>query len=70
MRIEIDSVPEEIDEVERRIIQLQIEQQALKKEEDDASKQRLENLNGSCELKEKANALKASWQNEKAAGSS
>ncbi len=67
LRIEIDSVPEEIDEVERRIIQLQIEQQALKKEEDDASKQRLENLNADlAELKEKANALKASWQNEKA----
>ena len=67
LRIEIDSVPEEIDEVERRIIQLQIEQQALVKEEDDASKQRLENLNADlAELKEKANALKASWQNEKA----
>ena len=67
LRIEIDSVPEEIDEVERRIIQLQIEQQALKKEEDDASKQRLENLNADlAELKEKANALKASWQNQKA----
>ncbi len=66
LRIEIDSVPEVIDEVERRIIQLQIEQQALEKEEDDASKQRLEKLNSElAELKEKANALKASWQNEK-----
>lgn len=66
LRIEIDSVPEVIDEVERRIIQLQIEQQALEKEEDDASKQRLEKLNSElAELKEKAHALKASWQNEK-----
>ena len=67
LRIEIDSVPEEIDEVERRIIQLQIEQQALTKEEDAAAKQRLEKLNAElAELKERANALKASWQNEKA----
>ncbi len=67
LRIEIDSVPEEIDEVERRIIQLQIEQQALMKEEDAAAKQRLEKLNAElAELKERANALKAGWQNEKA----
>ncbi len=67
LRIEIDSVPEEIDEVERRIIQLQIEQQALMKEEDAAAKQRLEKLNAElAELKERANALKANWQNEKA----
>ncbi len=66
LRIEIDSVPEVIDEVERRIIQLQIEQQALEKEEDEASKQRLEKLIIElAELKEKAHALKASWQNEK-----
>ena len=67
LRIEIDSVPEEIDEVERRIIQLQIEQQALMKEDDAAAKQRLEKLNAElAELKERANALKANWQNEKA----
>ncbi len=67
LRIEIDSVPEEIDEVERRIIQLQIEQQALEKEEDGASQQRLEKLIAEfAELKERANALKAAWQNEKA----
>ncbi|RKU20292.1 ATP-dependent chaperone ClpB [Candidatus Poribacteria bacterium] len=67
LRIEIDSVPEEIDEVERRIIQLQIEQQALEKEEDGASQQRLEKLTAElAELKERANALKAAWQNEKA----
>lgn len=67
LRIEIDSVPEEIDEVDRRIIQLQIEQQALEKEEDSASQQRLEKLIGElAELEERANSLKARWQNEKA----
>lgn len=67
LRIEIDSVPEQIDEVERRIIQLQMEQQALEKEEDDTSKQRLEKLNMElAEFKEKSDALKANWQNEKA----
>lgn len=67
LRIEIDSVPEEIDEVERRIIQLQIEQQALGKEEDSASQQRLENLTAElAELEEQANSLKARWKNEKA----
>ena len=67
LRIEIDSVPEEIDEVERRIIQLQIEQQALEKEEDTVSQQRLEKLTAElAELKERANARKAAWQNEKA----
>ena len=67
LRIEIDSVPEEIDEVERRIIQLQIEQQALEKEEDAASQQRLEKLIAElAELKERAKALKVAWQNEKA----
>ncbi len=67
LRIEIDSVPEEIDEVERRIIQLQIEQQALEKEDDGASQQRLGKLTAElAELKERANALKAAWQNEKA----
>ena len=67
LRIEIDSVPEEIDEVERRIIQLQIEQQALEKEVDSASQQRLEKLTAElAEFKEQADALKAAWQNEKA----
>ena len=67
LRIEIDSVPEQIDEVERRIIQLQIEQQALEKEEDSASQQRLGKLIAElAELKEQADALKAAWQNEKA----
>ncbi len=67
LRIEIDSVPEVIDEVERRIIQLQIEQQALEKEEDTASQQRLKKLTAElAEFKAQAHALKAAWQNEKA----
>ena len=67
LRIEIDSVPSVIDEVERRIIQLQIEREALEKEDDDTSRQRLEKLNLElAELKENVNALKAGWQNEKA----
>ena len=65
-RIEMDTVPEEIDEVERRIIQLQIEWQALEKEEDDASKERLAKLAEElADLEEKRNQLKARWQNEK-----
>ncbi len=65
-RIEIDSVPEEIDEVERRIIQLEIEKQALTKEEDGHAKQRLDKLNAElAELKERTSGLKAAWQHEK-----
>ncbi|MCZ6679357.1 MAG: ATP-dependent chaperone ClpB [Candidatus Poribacteria bacterium] len=66
LRIEIDSVPVELDEVERRIIQLEIERQALEKEEDDASQERLDKLVAElAELEEKRNQLKARWQNEK-----
>lgn len=66
LRIEIDSVPVELDEVERRIIQLEIERQALAKEEDEASKERLDKLVAElAELEEKRNELKARWQNEK-----
>jgi ATP-dependent Clp protease ATP-binding subunit ClpB len=66
LRIEIDSVPEEIDEVERRIIQLEIERQALEKEEDVASQERLEKLLAElAELEERRDQLKARWQNEK-----
>ena len=58
--------PEEIDEVERRIIQLEIERQALEKEEDDTSKERLAKLAEElADLEEKRNQLKARWQNEK-----
>lgn len=66
IRIEIDSMPEEIDELERRIIQLEIEKQALKKEKDKSSKERLDKLiRELADLKEKSNSLKAHWKREK-----
>ena len=66
LRIEIDSVPQEIDEVDRRIIQLEIERQALDKEEDETSKNRLIQLTSEqSDLEEKRNQLKAKWHNEK-----
>ena len=66
LRIEIDSVPVELDEVQRRIIQLEIERQALEKEEDKASQERLAKLLAElADLGEKRNHLKARWQNEK-----
>jgi ATP-dependent Clp protease ATP-binding subunit ClpB len=66
LRIEIDSMPQEIDEVERRITQLEIERQALQKEKDKASKERREALERElAELREKSNAMKTQWQNEK-----
>lgn len=66
LRIEIDSLPEEIDEMQRRAIQLQIEKQALKKETDSASQSRLQNVEKELsELKTKVDTLKAEWQREK-----
>ncbi|MSP39024.1 MAG: ATP-dependent chaperone ClpB [Deltaproteobacteria bacterium] len=66
LRMEIDSMPIEIDEVERKIMQLEIERQALKREEDQASKERLGQLEGEIRnLKETSSGLKAHWQNEK-----
>jgi len=66
LRMEIDSMPIEIDEVERRIMQLEIERQALKREEDKSSKERLGQLEREIEnLKETSSGLKAHWQNEK-----
>jgi ATP-dependent Clp protease ATP-binding subunit ClpB len=66
LRIEIDSMPIEIDEVERKILQLEIEKQALKREEDKASRDRLAQLEREVQnLKETSSALKAHWQNEK-----
>ena len=67
LRIEIDSMPVEIDEVERKIMQMEIERQALKREEDKASQQRLTQLEREIQnLKETSRGLKAHWQNEKA----
>jgi ATP-dependent Clp protease ATP-binding subunit ClpB len=66
LRTEIDSMPEEIDEIERRIKQLEIEHVALKKESDPASKERREKLTRELgDLKEKSAQLKARWQVEK-----
>ncbi|HVY78285.1 MAG TPA: ATP-dependent chaperone ClpB [Solirubrobacterales bacterium] len=66
LKIEIDSVPTEIDEVNRREQQLEIERAALKKETDDASKARLEALEAElAELRERSGEMKARWQNEK-----
>jgi ATP-dependent Clp protease ATP-binding subunit ClpB len=65
-RIAIDSRPEEIDELERRILQLEVERQALKKEKDAGSRERLEKLGKElADLGEKSAALKARWQREK-----
>src|SRR6266550_4314241 len=66
LRIEIDSMPQEIDEVERRITQLEIERQALQKEKDAASKERRRIIERElAELREKSNAMRTQWQNEK-----
>ena len=66
LRIEIDSMPTEIDEVERRIMQLEIERQALEKETDDASVARREAIERElADLRERSNAMKAEWQREK-----
>ena len=66
IRIEIDSMPEEIDELERRIIQLEIEREVLKKEKDKSAKEKLDKLaKNLADLKEQSSALKARWQREK-----
>ncbi len=68
LRIEIDSMPAEIDEVERKIVQVEIEREALKKETDKASKERLEKLEKDLgSMQEKSHEMKAHWQNEKEA---
>jgi ATP-dependent Clp protease ATP-binding subunit ClpB len=66
LRIEIDSMPIEIDVVERRMRQLEIEKMALEKETDAASKERLDDLEGElANLSEQATGMKAHWQSEK-----
>jgi ATP-dependent Clp protease ATP-binding subunit ClpB len=66
IRVQLDSLPEDIDELERKITQLQIERQALKKEKDEASVDRLEKIEKELsELTEKRDSLKAKWQQEK-----
>lgn len=66
LRTEIDSMPTEIDDVRRKILQLEIEREALKKEKDDASKKRLENLEKELsEEKSDFDRLKSRWESEK-----
>jgi len=66
LRMEVDSKPEAIDELDRRIIQLKIEREALKKETDQASKDRLETLEKDlAELESRSTELTAAWQAEK-----
>ena len=68
LRTEIDSMPSELDEVSRRLMQLEIEREALKKETDKASRARLERLEKELsELRSQADALRARWEVEKAA---
>lgn len=66
LRMQVDSKPEELDEIDRRIIQLKIEAEALKKEKDDASKTRLETLNKElAELQSRSDEITAAWRAEK-----
>ncbi len=66
IRTEIDSLPTELDELQRRVMQLEIEETALKQEKDDASKRRLAELRKElANAKEQATALRATWQKEK-----
>ena len=66
LRIEIDSMPAELDDAERKIRQLEIERKAVKKEKDDYSKERLEKIDKELsDLKEQSSQMKAHWQLEK-----
>ena len=66
IRTEIDSMPAELDEVSRRVMQLEIEEAALKKEKDAASRERLQALRKElADLKEKADGMRAQWESEK-----
>ncbi len=66
LRMQVDSKPEELDELDRRIIQLKIEREALKKETDAAAKDRLDRLEGElADLEEESASLTARWQGEK-----
>ena len=68
LRMELDSMPADIDAVDRQLTQMQIEEQALMKEEDEASRERLKKLRGEiATTREKLDGMKANWQNEKQA---
>jgi ATP-dependent Clp protease ATP-binding subunit ClpB len=67
LRMQIDSVPTEIDEVQRRTLQLEVERQALTREKDDPSRQRLETIEEElADLQERLATMKRRWENEKA----
>ncbi|MBI5445529.1 MAG: ATP-dependent chaperone ClpB, partial [Deltaproteobacteria bacterium] len=66
IRTEIDSMPAELDEITRRVMQLEIEEAALRKEKDKASQERLEELRKElADLRAKADSMRAQWENEK-----
>jgi ATP-dependent Clp protease ATP-binding subunit ClpB len=66
LRMQVDSKPEELDELDRRLLQLKIEREALRKESDAASRDRLERLEKElAEIEEKSNAMTAAWKAEK-----
>ena len=66
IKMEVDSMPTEIDAIQRKLMQLQIEQQALKKERDPASKARVEDVKRQiAELEESSSGMRAQWQREK-----
>jgi ATP-dependent Clp protease ATP-binding subunit ClpB len=68
VKMEIDSKPTALDEIDRRVLQLEIEREALKREIDDASRERLGHIESEiASEKEKGNALRAQWEQEKAA---
>ncbi len=68
VKMEIDSKPTALDEIDRRVLQLEIEREALKRETDEASKERLGAIESEiASEKEKGNALRAQWEQEKAA---
>ena len=66
IRVQIDSLPEEIDELDRRILQLEIERQALRKEKDEESREKLDRIEKELAgLRERSDSLKAGWKREK-----
>jgi len=66
LRMQVDSKPEELDELDRRLLQLKIEREALKREDDPASRDRLEKLEHElADLQERSDAMTTAWRNEK-----
>jgi len=66
VRVQVDSMPEELDQLERKRTQLEIEREALRKESDNASKERLESVEAEiAELREQSDSMKGTWEIEK-----